>query len=58
MKKQLGNALIVFGFVWIIGTAGGVDCNTLTLTQAVIYGVISLLSILLGMQLRDWENLG
>lgn len=58
MKRNIGNVLIVFGLVWVLGTAGGVDCDTLTFTQAIIYCLISLLSILLGMHLRNWGDIG
>ncbi len=54
MKEKLGGALIAFGFIWMIGTAGGIELDTLTISQTIIYLQLSVIALLVGGILRGW----
>ena len=45
--ETLWGVISLFGFLYVLGVAGGLDLNTLTLGQAVIHGIIGL-SIMAG----------
>lgn len=53
--KKLGNFLWLFALVWLIGTAGGIELNTLTTAQTIIYLQLSVIAFLLGGILNGWD---
>lgn len=53
--RKLGNLLIVFSLVWMIGTAGGIELDTLTTAQAIIYLQMSVIAFLIGGILNGWR---
>lgn len=55
MKRKLGNALIAFSLVWAIGTCGGIELDTLTFSQTVIYFQLAIIAFLLGVILNGWS---
>lgn len=55
MKRKLGNALILFSLVWAIGTCGGIELDTLTFSQTVIYFQLAIIAFLLGVILNGWS---
>jgi hypothetical protein len=38
--EYIGGALMVFSFLWIVGTAGALECDNITLLQCIIQGAI------------------
>lgn len=55
VKKKLGNALVIFAVIWAIGTCGGIELDTLTMAQTIIYFQLSIIAFLIGGILNEWS---
>lgn len=47
--KFIGVTLMIFGFIFMLGTAGATDLNTISFQQTIIQSIISLSAVILGL---------
>lgn len=57
MKKReiIGGLMATLAFLWIVGTAGALECENITMSQAAVQGVIGVVAGWIGLKLLGAE---
>ena len=57
MKKRefIGGLLATLAFFWVLGTAGALECENITMLQAVVQGAIGVAAGWIGLKVADVE---
>ena len=57
MKKRefIGGLLATLAFFWVLGTVGALECENITMLQAVVQGAIGVAAGWIGLKMADVE---
>ena len=57
MKKSefIGGLLATLAFFWVLGTVGALECENITMLQAVVQGAIGVAAGWIGLKMADVE---
>lgn len=57
MKKRelIGGLLATLAFFWVLGTVGALECENITMLQAVVQGTIGVVAGWIGLKMADVE---
>ena len=54
-RERIGGLLATLAFFWVLGTVGALECENITMLQAVVQGTIGVVAGWIGLKMADVE---